>query len=417
MSGSRVILREKAGRKSIKPGDFIEVPVDLVLANDVTAPLAIEEFGKLNMGVFNKEKIVLVLDHFTPNRDVASAEQCLFVREFANENEISHFYDGGNAGIEHVLLPEEGLISPGMIVVGGDSHTCTYGALGAFSTGMGSTDIAALMATGKTWFRVPEAINVVVNGKFRKWVGGKDLILYLIGKIGVDGATYYSLEFTGNGIENIDVEARLTIANMVVEAGAKNGLFPVDKKTIAYLSQLGVDSGEIAVEADEYGYSGVIELDISNLTPMVALPSLPSNVISVEEAPRVKLDQVVIGSCTNGRISDLREALEVISGMRVSKGLRLIVIPGSPRVYRQALNEGIIENFLEVGAVISPPTCGPCLGGHMGVLAAGEKALSTTNRNFVGRMGHIESEVYLCNPAVAAASALTGTITDPAEII
>jgi 3-isopropylmalate/(R)-2-methylmalate dehydratase large subunit len=418
LSGSRRILAEHAGRDGVEPGEFIEVPVDLVLANDVTAPLAIEEFEKLDRpGVFDTDKVVMVLDHFTPNRDVASAEQCAYVRRFARRYGLEHFFEGGAAGIEHVLLPEEGLIKPWTLVIGADSHTCTYGALGAFATGMGSTDIAAAMATGKTWLRVPEAILVSVRGKFQRWVGGKDLILHIIGRLGVDGATYESLEFSGDGLDDLSVEGRLTAANMVIEAGAKNGLFPVDALTVRYLSEVGVSAAERELEPDGFGYSGELEVDLRGLDPQVALPSLPSNSVPVGEAPHVKLDQVVIGSCTNGRMEDLLEAAEVLRGKKAADGVRLIVIPGSPRVYRKAMEMGLFDVFLDANAVISPPTCGPCLGGHMGVLAAGEKALSTTNRNFVGRMGHRESEVYLANPAVAAASAVTGKITDPGEIV
>lgn len=418
MSQTRRILAEHSGRASVKPGEFVEVPVDLVLANDITAPLAIEEFGRLGReSVFDRDRVVLVLDHFTPNRDVASADQCAFVRRFALEQGLSHFYDGGEVGIEHVLLPEQGLVRPGMVIIGADSHTCTYGGLGAFATGMGSTDIAAAMATGRTWLKVPEAIEVALSGRPRKWVGGKDLILHLIGLLGVDGATYASLEFTGDGVEALSVEGRLTAANMAIEAGAKNGLFPADSLALEYLEGAGVTAQPMPVVPDEYGYARRIDTDLAALEPQVALPSLPSNAVPVAEAPRVKLDQVVIGSCTNGRMEDLRQAADVLSGKKAAAGVRLIIIPGSPHVYRRAMDEGLLGTFLEAGAVIAPPTCGPCLGGHMGVLAAGEKAISTTNRNFVGRMGHRTSEVYLSNPAVAAASALTGTITDPGEIV
>jgi len=418
MSQTRRILAAHAGTDSVTPGEFIEIPVDLVLANDITAPLAIEEFGKLGAGgVFDRDKVVLVLDHFTPNRDIASADQCAYVRSFALEQELTHFYDGGEVGIEHVLLPEEGLIAPGMVVIGADSHTCTYGALGCFSTGMGSTDIAAAMATGMTWLRVPDAILVRLTGRPHRWVGGKDLIINLIGMLGVDGATYGSLEFDGPGVENISVEGRLTAANMVIEAGAKNGIFPADRLAVEFLRGVGVDAPESGIEPDEHGYVRQIDIDLSAMEPQVALPSLPSNAVAVGEVPHVKLDQVVIGSCTNGRLEDMRIAAEVLKGKKAAKGVRLIIIPGSPRVYRKSMKEGLFDIFLDAGAVISPPTCGPCLGGHMGVLAAGERALSTTNRNFVGRMGSLTSEVYLSNPAVAAASAVTGTITDPGEIV
>jgi len=418
MSQTRRILAAHAGRDSLTPGEFIEIPVDLVLANDITAPLAIEEFGKLGVaGVFDRDKVVLVLDHFTPNRDIASADQCAYVRRFALEQKISHFYDGGEVGIEHVLLPEEGLIAPGMVVIGADSHTCTYGALGCFSTGMGSTDAAAAMATGKTWLRVPDAILVKLTGRPHRWVGGKDLIINLIGILGVDGATYASLEFDGPGVENVSVEGRLTAANMVIEAGAKNGIFPADAAAVEFLRGVGVKASESGIEPDEHGYLRQIDIDLSAMEPQVALPSLPSNAVAVGEAPHVKLDQVVIGSCTNGRLEDMRLAAQVLKGNKAAPGVRLIIIPGSPRVYRTSMAEGLFDIFLDAGAVISPPTCGPCLGGHMGVLAAGERAISTTNRNFVGRMGSRTSEVYLSNPAVAAASAVTGTITDPGEIV
>ncbi|PKQ28494.1 MAG: 3-isopropylmalate dehydratase large subunit [Candidatus Anoxymicrobium japonicum] len=417
MSQTRNILARRAGRDSLEPHEFIEISVDIVLANDVTAPLAIEQFGRLaRESVFDTDKVVLVLDHFTPNRDIASADQCAYVRRFASEQGLSHFYDGGNVGIEHVLLPEEGLIEPGAVVIGADSHTCTYGALGCFSSGMGSTDIAAAMATGKTWFKVPEAILVRLSGKPGRWVGGKDLIIYLIGLIGVDGATYRSIEFDGPGVESISVEGRLTVANMVIEAGAKNGIFPIDSKAATYLKDVGVNAPESGIEPDGHGYVDEIDINLGELEPQVALPSLPGNAVPVTSAPHVKLDQVVIGSCTNGRIEDLRLAAEVLRGKKCAKGVRLIIIPGSPRVYRRSMEEGLFDIFLDAGAVISPPTCGPCLGGHMGVLAAGEKAVSTTNRNFKGRMGHRTSEVYLSNPAVAAASAVTGAITDPGEI-
>ena len=418
MSATRKILAEHSGKQRLQPGEFTEVTVDLVLSNDVTAPIAIKEFERHGSEkVFDAGKVVIVLDHFTPNRDIASAEQCAMVRSFARRYGIKHFYDCGEVGIEHVLLPEEGFIEPASVVIGGDSHTCTYGALGAFATGVGSTVVAAARATGKAWLRVPEAILVKVSGKFRRWASGKDLILYLIGKIGVDGANYRSLEFTGDGLKGLSVEGRLTVANMVIEAGAKNGLFPVDRLTVRYLDLVGVKASESSIEPDEYGYSDEVDIDLGDVEPQVALPSLPSNAVAVGDAPDVRLDQVIIGSCTNGRMEDLRVAAQVLKGKKAAAGVRLIVIPGSPRVYRGAIKEGLFDVFLDAGAVISPPTCGPCLGGHMGVLAAGEKAISTTNRNFAGRMGHKESEVYLSNPAVAAASAVTGRITDPGEIV
>jgi len=418
LSESRKILSEITGREKLKPGEFIEADVSLILANDVTAPLAIKEFEKLGAReLFDPDKVVFVLDHFTPNRDIASAEQCAIVRKFARERGMKHFYEGGQAGIEHVILPELGLVKPRSLIIGADSHTCTYGALGAFSTGMGSTDIAAAMATGKTWLKVPDAMRIELRGSFGGWVGGKDLILHVISRIGVDGASYLSMEFTGDGLESLSVDGRLTVANMVVEAGAKNGIFPVDRITREYLKSVGVESSTFTIEPDPYGYVSELTVDLSMLEPQVALPPLPSNAVPVSKAPKVKLDQVVIGSCTNGRIEDLRTAAEILKNKKVAASLRLIIIPGSPSVYKEALREGLIDIFLDAGSIISPPTCGPCLGGHMGVLASGERALSTTNRNFVGRMGHARSEVYLCNPAVAAASALTGTITDPGEII
>lgn len=417
MSGSRRILAERTGKDALAPGEFVEVPVDLVLSNDITAPLAIREFYRLKApGVFDPDRVVIVLDHFTPNRDIRSAGQCAGIREFARKQGISHFYDGGEAGIEHVLLPELGLIRPGEVVIGADSHTCTYGALGAFATGMGSTDIGAAMATGFTWMRAPEAIRVEVSGRFRPLVGGKDLVLHLISRLGVDGATYRSLEFTGPGTADLSVEGRLTVANMVIEAGAKNGLFGVDDATVEYLGAAGVTARARKIIPDDHGYVSTVQIDLDSLEFQVALPPLPGNSVAVGEAPRVRLDQVVIGSCTNGRIEDLRQAALLLVGRKAARGLRLIIIPGSPGVYRSALEEGLLETFLDAGAVISPPTCGPCLGGHMGVLAAGEKALSTTNRNFVGRMGHRDSEVYLSGPAVAAVSAVTGVITDPGEM-
>lgn len=417
MSQSRRILAEHAGKEKLQPGELVQVPVDLVLANDITAPLAIETFERLGRdNVFDQEKVVLVLDHFTPNRDIASAEQCAVVRRFAKKYGIVNFFDAGEVGIEHVLLPEQGLVRPGTIIIGADSHTCTYGALGAFATGMGSTDVGAAMATGKAWFRAPEAIEVKVSGKARRWVGGKDLILNLIGQIGVDGATYRSLEFTGDGLSTISADGRLAAANMAIEAGGKNGLFPVDRIAVDYLREAGVDAQITDGAPDEYGYLSTKEIDLDLLEPQVALPHLPSNVVGISGAPGVRLDQVVIGSCTNGRMEDMRIAAEIIRGNRVAPGLRLIVIPGSPKIYKASMEEGIFDVFIDAGAIISPPTCGPCLGGHMGILASGEKALSTTNRNFEGRMGHPESEVYLSGPAVAAASAMTGTITDPGEV-
>lgn len=400
MTITEKILARHAGLESVKPGQLILADVDLTLSNDVTAPIAIEEFEKSGIKkLINTDKIVLVPDHFTPNKDIQSAEQCKKMRDFAYKYGIEHYYEVGKAGIEHALLPEEGLIRPGALIIGADSHTCTYGALGAFSTGVGSTDVAFSWVTGKCWFKVPETIKVVFKGKLGKYIGGKDLILFLIGKIGVDGALYKALEFSGETIGNLPMDDRLSLCNMVIEAGAKSGIIESD-----------------AIKSDpDCRYKSVLEFEVSNLEPQVAFPHLPSNVFSVSEAGKknIEIDQVVIGSCTNGRISDLRIAGEFLKGKKVNPKIRVIVIPATQRIYLQALREGLIEIFVKAGCVVSPPTCGPCLGGHMGVLAEGERALATTNRNFVGRMGHPKSEVYLCNPAIAAASAITGKITDP----
>ena len=417
MTMTQKILAAHTGLDAVEPGQLIEAQVDRILGNDITTPIAIREMEACGAcSLFDPEKVVFVLDHFTPNKDIKSAEQCKAVREFAQKHAVEHFYDVGRAGIEHVLLPDQGLVWPGCCVVGADSHTCTYGALGAFSTGVGSTDIAAAMLTGKLWFKVPQAIRVVLTNKPRKWVSGKDVILHLIGKIGVDGARYASLEFTGDGVSALSMDDRFCIANMAIEAGAKNGIFPVDEKTMEY----GKDRfrGEpIVYAADpDAAYTETIEMDLSALEPTVAFPHLPENARLARESGDVKLDQAVIGSCTNGRITDLRIAASILKGRKVAPGLRCIVIPGSQEVYLQALREGLAETFVEAGAVFSMPTCGPCLGGHMGVLAKGERAISTTNRNFVGRMGHTESEVYLASPAVAAASAVTGRITDPSAL-
>lgn len=417
MTMTQKILAAHTGLNRVEAGQLIEAEVDRILGNDITTPVAIREMENCGAcSLFDPEKVVFVLDHFTPNKDIKSAEQCKVVREFAEKYAVPHFYDVGRAGIEHVLLPEQGLVWPGCCVVGADSHTCTYGALGAFSTGVGSTDIAAAMMTGKLWFKVPAAIRVVLKNKPSKWVGGKDVILHLIGKIGVDGARYASIEFTGEGVGALSMDDRFCIANMAIEAGAKNGIFPVDEKTMEY--GMGRFRGEPAVYAadPDAEYEQTIEIDLAALEPTVAFPHLPENARLARESGDVKLDQAVIGSCTNGRISDLRIAASILKGRKVAPGLRCIVIPGSQEVYLQALREGLIEDFVEAGAVFSMPTCGPCLGGHMGVLAKGERAVSTTNRNFVGRMGHADSEVYLASPAVAAASAVTGWITDPSVL-
>ena len=411
------ILAAHSGRSKVSPGDFIMPRLDLILANDITAPLAIKEFRRLGLKrVFDPGKIVFVPDHFTPNKDIPSAEQAKMVREFAREQGIIYF-EVGRLGIEHVLLPEQGLVLPGEVVIGADSHTCTYGALGAFATGMGSTDIAMAMATGDTWMKVPETIKVSYHGRVGQWVGGKDLILYTIGQIGVDGALYAALEFSGEAVKSISMDGRFTMANMAIEAGAKAGIFEVDEKTFLYLKSRAKRPYEVYQGDNDAEYSRVIEFDVSSIEPQVSLPHSPANAVPLSKTKGVKIDQVVIGSCTNGRLEDLEIAARILEGAKIHPDVRLIVIPGSSKVYLDALKEGLIEIFVSAGAVVSPPTCGPCLGGHMGILAAGEKCLSTTNRNFVGRMGHPSSEVYLSNPAIAAASAIAGQITGPEEVI
>ena len=414
MTMTQKILAAHAGLESVKAGQLIEANLDLVLGNDITTPVAVNEFKKFGTDkVFSKSQIAIVPDHFTPNKDINSAEQVKYIREFAQKMEIENFFEVGEMGIEHCLLPEKGLVVAGDVVIGADSHTCTYGALGAFSTGIGSTDMAAGMATGQCWFKVPAALKFVLKNKPAKWVSGKDIILHIIGMIGVDGALYKSMEFAGDGLDYLSIDDRFTMANMAIEAGGKNGIFPVDDKTVEYLKDHATREWT-AYEADEDAeYDEVFEIDLSTLRPTVSFPHLPDNTRTIDNVGDVVLDQVVIGSCTNGRISDLRIARDILKGKKVKKGLRCIVIPGTQKIYLQALEEGIIKDLVEAGAVFSTPTCGPCLGGHMGILAKDEKALSTTNRNFVGRMGHVESEVYLASPAVAAASALTGKITDP----
>ncbi len=416
MTMTQKILAAHAGLKEVVAGQLIEANLDLVLGNDITSPVAVNEFNKIGCDcVFDKNKIAIVPDHFTPNKDIKAAEQCKFIREFAKEKEIKNYFEVGQMGIEHALIPEKGLVVPGDVVIGADSHTCTYGALGAFSTGIGSTDMAAGMATGKAWFKVPSAIKFVLTGKLSKHVSGKDVILHIIGMIGVDGALYKSMEFVGDGVANLSMDSRLCMANMAIEAGAKNGIFPVDEKTLAFVKEHSTKPYAV-YEADEDAvYDEVYEIDLSKIRPTVAFPHLPENTKTVDEigATEVKIDQVVIGSCTNGRMEDLRIARDILKGKKVDSGVRVIVFPGTQKIYLQALEEGIIKDIVEAGAVFSTPTCGPCLGGHMGILAAGERAVSTTNRNFVGRMGHVESEVYLASPAVAAASALTGYITNP----
>ncbi len=417
MTMTQKILAAHAGLETVTAGQLIEANLDLVLANDITGPVAIHEVEKLNKKtVFDKDKIALVPDHFTPNKDIKSAEHCKCVREYAKAHDITNYFEIGEMGIEHALLPEKGLIVAGETCIGADSHTCTYGALGAFSTGVGSTDMGAGMITGKAWFKVPSAIRFVLTGKPQKWVSGKDIILHIIGMIGVDGALYKSMEFTGDGIQNLSMDDRFTIANMAIEAGAKNGIFPVDEKTIAYMEEHSSKKYTIYEPDEDAVYDETYTIDLSTLEPTVAFPHLPENTKTVAEAGEVKIDQVVIGSCTNGRIDDLRTAAKVLEGRHVADGIRAIIFPATQAIYLQAIEEGLIQTFIKAGAVVSTPTCGPCLGGHMGVLAAGERAVSTTNRNFVGRMGHIDSEVYLASPAVAAASAVTGKISQPSEL-
>ena len=417
MTMTQKILAAHANLPSVKAGDLIEAKLDLVLGNDVTTPVAIKVFRDTGFtDIFDKDKIAIVLDHYTPCKDIKSAQLCKTAREFAKEHAITHFYDVGQAGIEHALLPEKGLAAPGDLIIGADSHTCTYGALGAFSTGVGSTDMAAGMASGENWFKVPSAIQVVLTGKPGKWITGKDVILHLIGQIGVDGALYQSLEFTGPGVAELGMDDRFTIANMAIEAGAKNGIFPVDEKTVEYISKR-VSRPWTVYEADpDAQYTSVVTIDLSELKPTVSLPHLPSNTRTIDEVKGMPIDQVVIGSCTNGRISDLRCAASLLKGRKVAPGIRCIVIPATQDVSMQCLKEGLTETFLEAGCVFSVPTCGPCLGGHMGCLAEGERAVSTTNRNFVGRMGHTESEVILASPAIAAASAVKGCLASPEDL-
>ncbi len=418
MTMTEKILAAHAGLPAVKPGDLIEAKLDLVLGNDITTPVAITTFEAAGFTkVFDKDRIAIVLDHYTPCKDIKSAELCAQARAFAKKHSITHVYDVGEAGIEHALLPEKGLVAPGECVIGADSHTCTYGALGAFSTGVGSTDMAAGMAIGENWFKVPAAIQVKLTGKLQPYVSGKDVILHLIGRIGVDGALYQSLEFTDEGVASLSMDDRFTIANMAIEAGAKNGIFPVDEKTIEYVTGR-VDRPYTAFEADaDAQYARTVEIDLSALAPTVSLPHLPSNTRTIAEVKGMPIQQAVIGSCTNGRISDLRQAAEILRGRHVAPGVRCIVIPATQAVYLQCIREGLAETFIAAGCALSTPTCGPCLGGHMGVMSAGERAVSTTNRNFVGRMGHVKSEVVLASPAVAAASAVAGCLADPAEIM
>ncbi|MGN0334420.1 MAG: 3-isopropylmalate dehydratase large subunit [Lachnospiraceae bacterium] len=418
MTMTQKILAAAAGLEKVEAGQLIEANLDLVLGNDITTPVAIREMDKMTVKtVFDKDKIALVMDHFIPNKDIKSAENCKCVREFACKHDVTNYFDVGQMGIEHALLPEQGLTVAGDVIIGADSHTCTYGALGAFSTGVGSTDMAAGMATGKAWFKVPSAIRFHIVGKPSKWVSGKDVILHIIGMIGVDGALYRSMEFVGEGIQYLTMDDRFTIANMAIEAGGKNGIFPVDDLAIQYMKEHSAKEFKI-YEADEDAvYDEEYTIDLSTLKSTVAFPHLPENTKTVDEITQeVAIDQVVIGSCTNGRMDDLRTAAEILKGRKVKKGLRVIIIPGTQNIYLQAMEEGLLKTFIEAGAVVSTPTCGPCLGGYMGILAAGERCVSTTNRNFVGRMGHVNSEVYLASPAVAAASAVTGKISAPSEL-
>ena len=417
MTMTQKILAKHAGLESVEAGQLIEANVDLTLANDITGPVAIREMEKAGFDkVFDRTRIALVMDHFVPNKDIKSAEQCLECREFAKKHQIVNFYDVGAMGIEHALLPEKGLTAPGELIIGADSHTCTYGALGAFSTGVGSTDLAAGMATGKAWFKVPGAIRFVLKGKLSPWVSGKDVILHIIGQIGVDGALYQSMEFVGEGVASLSMDDRFTICNMAIEAGAKNGIFPVDEKTMAYI-QGRVDREVTVFEADpDAVYEREIEIDLSALKPTVACPHLPENTKTINELGHIEVQQSVIGSCTNGRIDDMRAAAVILKGRKVYPSVRTIVIPATQEVYLQCIEEGLTKIFIQAGAIVSTPTCGPCLGGHMGILAHGERSVSTTNRNFVGRMGHITSEIYLASPAVAAASAVAGYICAPDEL-
>ena len=417
MTMTQKILAKHAGLESVEAGELILVNLDRVLGNDITSPVAIKEFEKIGAKeVYDKDKVTMVMDHFAPNKDIKAAIQCKMCRDFCDKHEVTHFYDVGQMGIEHALLPEKGLVVPGDVVIGADSHTCTYGALGAFSTGVGSTDMACGMATGKAWFKVPSAIKFVLKGKLNKYVSGKDVILHIIGKIGVDGALYKSMEFVGEGVQSLTVFDRLTISNMAIEAGAKNGIFEVDEQTEAYIKER-TDREYTVFKADEDAvYDAVYEIDLSKIQSTVAFPHLPENTKTFDEIGDIKIDQVVIGSCTNGHYKDLAEAAEILKGKKVAKRVRAIIIPATQDIYLKALENGLLKIFIEAGCIVSTPTCGPCLGGYMGILAAGERAVATTNRNFVGRMGDINSEVYLASPAVAAASAIAGKIASPLEV-
>ena len=414
MTMTQKILAAKAGLEKVEAGQLILVNLDRVLGNDITSPVAIKEFEKIGTNaVYDKDKVTMVMDHFAPNKDIKAAAQCKVCRDFCDKHEVTHFYDVGQMGIEHALLPEKGLVVPGDVVIGADSHTCTYGALGAFSTGVGSTDMACGMATGKAWFKVPSAIKFVIKGNLNKYVSGKDVILHIIGKIGVDGALYKSMEFVGEGVKSLTIFDRLTMSNMAIEAGAKNGIFPVDEQTIAYVKARSDRDFPIFTADEDAVYDETYEIDLSTITPTVAFPHLPENTKTFDEIGEIPIDQVVIGSCTNGYYKDLAEAAEIFKGKKVAKNVRAIIIPATQDIYLKALKNGLLTTFIEAGCVVSTPTCGPCLGGYMGILAAGERAVATTNRNFVGRIGHVESEVYLASPAVAAASAIAGKIADP----
>ena len=417
MTMTQKILAAHAGMDSVSAGELILVNVDRVLGNDITSPVAIREFERIGAKeVYDRDRVTMVMDHFAPNKDIKAAVQCKMCRDFCEEKQVTHFYDVGRMGIEHALLPEKGLVVPGDVVIGADSHTCTYGAIGAFSTGVGSTDMACGMATGKAWFKVPSAIKFVLHGKLNKYVSGKDVILHIIGKIGVDGALYRSMEFVGEGVASLSVFDRLTICNMAIEAGAKNGIFEVDEATEAYVRERS-DREFVSYKADpDAEYDEVIDIDLSAIKSTVAVPHLPENTRTIDEVGEVKIDQVVIGSCTNGHYKDLEEAAMIIKGHKVAKNVRAIIIPATQDIYLKAMENGLLKIFIEAGCVVSTPTCGPCLGGYMGILAAGERAVATTNRNFVGRMGDVTSEVYLASPAVAAASAISGKIADPNEI-
>ena len=417
MTMTQKILAAHAGLPEVKAGDLIEAKLDLVLGNDVTTPVAVSVFDKAGFTrVFDKDKIAIVLDHYTPCKDIKSAQLCKTARDFARRFQITHFFDVGQVGIEHALLPEKGIVAPGELIIGADSHTCTYGALGAFSTGVGSTDMAAGMASGENWFRVPSAIKVVLTGKMRPYVSGKDVILHLIGLIGVDGALYKSIEFTGEGVKNLTMDDRFTIANMAIEAGGKCGLFPSDEKTLAYCRDHNSPDAKLIAADAGATYERIVRIDVSNMEPQVSCPHLPENTKPVSEVKDVTVNQVVIGSCTNGRISDMRDAAEVLKGRKVAKGVRCIVLPATPTIWRQAMKEGLFDIFTDAGCIVGPPTCGPCLGGHMGILGDGERCIATTNRNFRGRMGSLEAEVYLASPCTAAASAVTGVITSPEKL-